>query len=275
MPPDPQARFVLALWVAFASAQASAAAPEVFGYFRNSDPAGVLLPRDETVSATGPLSDAKQPTWSSGGGAVANYYVDYGLVRVFAENIWFVTEPGGFTNAGPTAGWRDRLTVTALGVPAGSSGTIELAIRVTGTITTGAIGAACALVNIGLFAQIYTCNFAGSVTGNGFGRFSSHPISFLFGEPFDFFVEVFADAGGGGSVDGSAEVDLSKTVAYDGVIEVRDVSHQTTLDTYTITSASGFDYNVPEPTSGALGLAALMGTAAVAAARDRRRRTHS
>lgn len=247
---------VSVLWVAFTS-PAGAVPPEVFGYFRNSDPAGVLLPRDEMTSATGPLSDSKQPTWSTGGGATASYDVDYGLVRVFAENVWFVTEPAGFTNAGPTAGWRDRLTVTAPGVPAGTSGTIELAIRVTGTVTTGPIGAACALVNIGLFAQVNNCNFSGTVTGDGFGSFTSNPISFLFGNPFDFFVEVFADASGGGGADGSAEVDLSHTVAYDGVIEVRNVVQQTTVGTYTITSASGFNYALPEPSAALLDLAAL------------------
>jgi hypothetical protein len=255
---------VSVLWGALTATPAGALPPEVFGYFRNSDPSGVLLPRNETTSTTGPLSDIEQPLWSSGGGAIARYDVDYGLVRIYAKNDWFVTEPDGFTNAGPSAGWRDLLTVTAPGVPAGTSGTIELAIRVTGTVTTGPYGAACALVNIGLFAQVFNCNFSGNVMGPGFGSFSSHPISFLFGEPFDFFVEVSADAGGDGGLDGSALVDLSSTVAYDGVIEVRDVAQQTTVGAFAITSASGFDYDVPEPNADVLGLAALAAITVVA-----------
>jgi hypothetical protein len=253
-----------AAWLALAPLSAWAAPPEVYGYFRNSSLAGMLLPRDETVAATGPLDDLVFIPWNSDDALFASYEVDYGVVRVLADHGWPETQGGGFANAGATAGWTDRVTITAPGVTNGSVGSIVFRVRVEGSVASSGNGQACAIVSFGLGSQVTNCSFSGgAASGDGFGYFDSSPFTFLYGSPFDVSFEANADAGGFASVVGSARTDLSNTLTYEGVVEVLDASQQP-VTTFAIASASGFDYAVPEPIAFALGLAAIAGLAGLA-----------
>lgn len=242
---------------AFAPSRASAAPPEVYGYFRNSDLDGNLLPRLEERSATGPLEDSVLIAWNAADGLFAHYEVEYGRIRLLAENDFpEIGDEAGYNNAGPTAGWSDLLTVTAPGVPNGTGGTIVLRVDIDGSVASSGSGESCALVDLH-GAQISNCSFFDrDPQGAGFGRFDSAPIAFAFGTPFEVSFGASADAGGFARAPGFARTDLSNTVTYAGVGQLLDAAEQPVAN-YSITSASGLDYTVPVPEPGAAGAAAV------------------
>lgn len=249
-----------------AAGPASAAPPEVYGYFRNSDLDGNLLPRLEQRSATGPLEDAVEIAWNGSDDLLAQYEVAYGRIRLIAENTFpEIAEDVGYSNAGPTAGWIDRLTVTAPGVPNWMGGSIVLRLRVEGAVASSGNGEACLLVGFG-GEQVTNCSFYDrEPIGDGFGVFDSAPIEFAFGSPFQVSFDASADAGGFARAPGFARTDVWNAVTYAGVGAVFDEDGRPVTN-YAITSASGFDYTVPvpEPAAVAAGFAALAALAALA-----------
>lgn len=257
----------LAFAVAVLAGPAGAAPPEVYGYFRNSDLAGNLLPRLEQRSATGPLEDSVSIAWNAFDGLFAQYEVEYGRVRVLAENAFpEIGDDAGYNNAGPSAGWSDVLTITAPGVPNGTGGTIVLRVRIDGSVASSGNGESCALVSFG-GTQVSNCSFFDrDPQGDGFGLFDSPSISFAFGSPFEVFFDASADAGGFARAVGVARTDLSNTVSYGGVGQVLDASEQPVAN-YSISAASGFDYSAPVPEAGAAGTGAAAAAALAALSR--------
>jgi len=254
----------LAFGAILLSGSAHAAPPEVYGYFRNSDLEGNLLPRLEQRSATGPLEDSVSIAWNASDGLLARFEVEYGRIRLLAENDFpEVGDDASYNNAGPSAGWTDVLTITAPGVPNGTGGTIVLRVRIDGSVASSGSGESCALVNFA-GAQVSNCSFFDrDPQGDGFGPFDSAPISFAFGSPFEVFFDAAADAGGFARSVGSARTDLSNTVTYGGVGQVLDAGEQPVAN-YSIASASGFDYTaVPEPGAAWTGFVTAVALAAL------------
>lgn len=260
----------LSLCVALPAGSAHAAPPEVYGYFRNSDLEGNPLPRLEQRSATGPLEDSVSIAWNALDGLLAHYEVEYGRIRLLAENDFPEIEEGaGFNNAGPSGGWTDVLTITSPGVPNGLGGEVVLRVRVEGSVDSAGNGEACALVTFGFGSgtQVSNCSFYDrDPQGHGFGLFDSAPISFAFGSPFQVSFDASADAGGYARAPGFARTDLANSVTYAGVASVTDEGGQP-VASYAIASASGFDYTVAVPEPGAAGTGAAAAAALAALTR--------
>lgn len=263
---------ILALtWVLFA---APLSAAELSGYFRHNAPGGIWVNTESRQTATtGTLTDSNQPI----GEILGFYSVDYGSIRLSSRHLGVQDGSFGFSNAGSTAQFLDTLTINSPTTPPFADGTMLARIDVWGNLQATGNGQSHFIVDISapdFFEQISGSLYgptvgppAGVILGDDFGTYLVE-IPFTFGHPFRLSVSGSADATVQLNAAGSVWTNLSSTIGWGGILEVRD-AQGLALSQFSVTSESGYDYAtvVPLPATGWLMLAA----AGAIASRVRRR----
>lgn len=257
---------VLALALALASGPAAAA--QVSGYFRHNAPGIFVNTESRQTAATGPLSDSNQPL---GGIIYGSYIVDYGSIMLSSRHLGLQDGSLAFSNAGTTAGFEDTLTITSATAAPFSMGTFVARIDVSGNLQATGNGQSHYIVNVdtALFRRQITGSLYGPLASGNPGviigdDFGSHfmEIPFVFGQPFALSVMGNVDATVRLNAAGSAWTNLSSTIGWAGITEVRN-NLGAVLPDFSVASQSGYDYAtvVPLPAGAwlfATGLVALV-----------------
>jgi hypothetical protein len=260
---------------------------------------------DETAPV-GPLSAGATSAGNAtnGGGSASGEVsaeADYGVLRARAIGTASgpFLDPGNATAGGDIeASWTDRLTIQP-GDPGLllQQGTFVFEMTFGGSLTADAGGASQSDTRADYFLTVEagTCDAGCSFKlggdqsdlgllggGQGFqgdplADFESTPVPFVFGMPIDFSVELSAIAqavAAEEAVTSSADADLTRTLTWNGISEVRDAAQDLVTD-FSVMSDSGVDWSrpVPEPArelgegAALLGLAVLRGMGARAGCR--------
>lgn len=226
------------------STQASAA--QLSGYFRQSAPGIFINLESRQTAVTGPLSDRSQPIDQ----ILGFYAVDYGSIRLSARHLGLQDGTLGFSNAGSSAAFQDMLTITSPTAAELSPGTMVARIDVSGNLLATGNGQSHYIVTVvtpsfgqqlsGAFYGPAISPTPGVIIGNDFGSYLLE-IPFFFGHPFSLSVAGDADATVRLNDSGSAWTNLSSTVGWGGILDIRNESNMA-LAEFMVTSESGYDY---------------------------------
>jgi hypothetical protein len=275
----------LAAWLAPVLWLAAAPAPAAADLEYRAVAGGASQEIAEGDGPTGPLGDAVQYSDADGLGS-ASAQVDYGDIGLVAgAELQGPVAPPATITAFSDARWTDQVTLVS-GDPAlfQAPVTVTFSLQAGGTLSVDTGGAetsnthaAYSLdVSVGsddqrIFGSITDEGTAIGVSTNGTqpptGFFPSYAVNFDI--PFDLTVaaavetQVVADAEGALS---QAAADLGGSFEWAGIVEVVD-GLGTPVTDYTVTSQSGFDYAVPEPSATLL---VAVGGAVLLAARRRK-----
>lgn len=255
---------ILVLAVALFAAPLGAA--ELHGYFRHNAPGGIWVNIESKQTATtGTLAHSNQPI-----GAILGFYsVDYGSIHLYAEHRGGIQDGSlGFSNAGTTAGFLDTLTISSQTAPPFAQGAMLARIDVSGLLLATGNGQSHFMVNVStpnFFEQISgslygptASPFPDVIIGDDFGSYLLE-IPFMFNQPF--LLSVTGDVDATVRLDGPGSVltNLSSTIGWGGILEIRDALGSV-LNEFSVTSESGYDYAtvqvIPLPATGWLMLAA-------------------
>lgn len=238
------------------------------GYFRHNAPGVWVNYESRQTAVGGPLSDSNVPIPQIAG----SYTVDYGSIRVSSQNLGIQDGTFGFSNAGSSATFQDSLTISSPGIPPYMTGTMIARLDVSGSLMATGNGQSLFIVDVNApyFGQQITGAFYGptlgfppTIIGEGFG---SHllEIPFIFSQPFSLSVTGSTDATVQMNDSGSAHTNLSNTIGWGGILEIRD-EFGAILD-FSVVSESGYDYAtvqaVPLPASAWLLVTGLAGLVA-------------
>lgn len=180
-------------------------------------------PADVVHSGTGPQDSAASATggFSSSGSGTA--HVDYGHIRL-ADN------GGGSLHAVSRCYMRDMVTITAPGVPNGTTGSLTYSVTLSGwfSASSGSSGAGYGLqcsVGGGVFdmghqGNQYSPELGGAFTGDAPGIFTG-THSFQFGFPFVLDVELTASANPGNGTTGSGAAAEEVSLLWGGIGSIK------------------------------------------------------
>ncbi|MFT3683521.1 MAG: GC-type dockerin domain-anchored protein [Phycisphaerales bacterium] len=172
----------------------------------------------------------------------------------------------GSLSAQATGTFRDSITISAPGVPAGTTGTITFAVNVTFTLTatTGSSGATWDLTGdlAGGFSDMSHTGTMYSPSlhtpqyvGDGVGTYTAS-TTFQFGVPTSLLVTIHGSAGAGYDFEGPGNCSFTRIVAsWAGLSNV--TVNGAPVDNWSVTSESGTDWghaiNPPSPCTADLG----------------------
>jgi hypothetical protein len=264
-----------------APALPAAAQHRLFLDFSDTDQSGTTI-TDDDEATSGTLSGSLDTMDGQFGSAE----VEFGRIGVFATGDWQEIEPppSSFVGARSTAGWEDRLTVTAPGVPQFSTGYLSTRWDVSGGLSRTGNGEALWTLNVRLqgsslplMQQFSGFCFTSSLAvcqpqdliGDDFGEHTTGLVQFQFGSPVVLTVSADASAGGQPTATGTAEADLGTTVRWEGFGEVLDEQMQPVVG-FSVASSSGFAYELPEPAPAVSAAAACTALGALSRWRARR-----
>lgn len=227
------------------STQASAA--QLSGYFRQSAPGIFINIESRQTATTGPLSDSSQPIDQI---ILGFYEVDYGSIRLSARHLGLQDGTIGFSNAGSSAAFQDMLTITSPTAAEFSPGTMVARIDVSGNLLATGNGQSHYIVTVvtpsfgqqlsGAFYGPAISPTPGVIIGDDFGSYLLE-IPFFFGHPFSLSVAGGVDATVRLNDSGSAWTNLSSTIGWGGILDIRDESN-VALAEFMVTSESSYDY---------------------------------
>jgi len=211
-------------------------------------------PYDHFVTQPGTIDLSGSATGGFNSSGDATSHVEHGVVRV-TGNADVSIDSGG------TGYIHDVLTVTAPGVPAGTSGTLTYTLRVAGTFTatSGSSASSWQLQSAlggGSFdmshsGRLFSPDLGGNYSGDPFGDYSS-TITFQYGSPLQLAIQFsgIAQASNSGNGQGHATVSGPLTLSWQGISNV--TANGSPIPIFTVTAQTGTHYAGPlgQPTCG-------------------------